>query len=531
MSSETSGAGTQDLLTDGMDKFLEGLNRVVANYSSSDDDESSVRQGSSQSANRERVGGPDLTTRAGIHAKKSMPESEWREVPWTEITEIPFDWNVQDELRFLSRTSFSWVKQRRESEISKGLLAAMAPPQSPPASCVGSFDCRWKEVLSSGHAGDTVDVEEATAHYVHPAASLPGHILGFMKRQQLEKLRGKETSSCGESCNFLNARRNQWRDAFVSLFNMFKSGKCGSFFLRTTSFVAQFCRAESTHGRQRGAATPEEGSDVVQAILCPSPKKVRGQIRDLAIPFTQPLCAPESVEEDESQMALEREIKEHGFRMKPSSKSRAGKKGKRGLESTLHFSGSSAIHGLFDFLLNFGMQEFKRKYQLDFPTIIAPVPFLNCSAKMCSIVDTRKVTYPESRFDFPRRRDAASHRMGQAKDEELYSLTIKGPVLPPLLPKIILAVATRQGRRTHAERQGSASPGLDTVVLISANEKHSAHNCLRGELGAGQPPAKTGGRKSRAIPRRAERLSEVWISSPDQEGRLLAKWKMKVSSA
>lgn len=143
-------------------------------------------------------------------------------------------------------------------------------------------------------------------------------------------------------------RREEWRSAFLSVYDAYRSGACDSFYIVSPDGSRRphvaFFGAAGIAGRSRMHAIVTRSTPGLRSLL-------KGK---LGLNFEMPLL---------SQQAL-------------------GGQGDQGEKSMLYFEGAHRVHGVFEFLLN---ENSLHGDTCDVPIILAPVAFVNAALKRPAI--------------------------------------------------------------------------------------------------------------------------------------------------
>ena len=225
----------------------------------------------------------------------------------------------------------------RMASTSKETRKGSAPHATPRCSCIAVVEAQRCAAGCCGTSGLSLRQQYLAAllSFQHPQAPRGGGAGGGRGGPDAEALE----------------RRADWQAAFVSLYDSFRSGRCGAFYYVSPEGSARgfaaFFGAAGLAGRQR-----------LTAILTRSSPGVRALLREaLGHSFAAPLMAGSEAAGG------------------AADEGSSGGGGSSGTQSMLVFEGALRVHGLFDFLLN----ESWRLHgdDADVPLLLSPAPFLH----------------------------------------------------------------------------------------------------------------------------------------------------------
>ena len=157
----------------------------------------------------------------------------------------------------------------------------------------------------------------------------------------------------------LSVKKKEWQSAFCSIYDSFRNGHCGAFYVVPQSFSQAEGKGRGTNKLSWSAvftARHIAGRKCISAVLSRSSPGLRATLREYGIDFCMPLA---------------QRHQQNARIIPPGGKNDSA-------ESTLLFEGTFLVHGFFDFLLNkCGIGSWNDNSNV--PAIVAPVQFLGAT--------------------------------------------------------------------------------------------------------------------------------------------------------
>ncbi|RWR80347.1 protein downstream neighbor of Son [Cinnamomum micranthum f. kanehirae] len=348
----------------------------------------------------------------------------------------PIDFTLKTTMRLVLSSSVSWCHRLNSS----GAFIA--------ASQFGSqFGLAWDQHIckSQGHTPAEVLFSNALQSWAYPQSSLPPSVISAMT---LAAVRGET--------DFLLKRQLAWEDSFRSLYYLLRKNMCDIFYFCTSQFVVMFIGGDFSGKSQRSC----------NAYLSQSTRGLRSLLTEHDICFSMPLFHSEVEQATAEDLVELSEIEKCnlGQARRLDSMTDVDNSSK----SLLAFIGSEAVHGLYDFLINY-RSFFSSLTGTDVPILYSPVPFQNAS--LC---------VPEVRCKEVKRANAVggfSMDDGAFQDSSsvCYSIEIKDAILPPWTTYGVCTAMGSGGKSFEASFSSNPiSDGLN-AALDAVSQKPDSH--------------------------------------------------------
>ncbi|KAI9207928.1 uncharacterized protein BJ171DRAFT_596350 [Polychytrium aggregatum] len=311
-------------------------------------------------------------------------------------TRLPIDWNLKFSAVFHSPYSFSSINVHNSLHESEAL---------------GSFVERGNTVeIDTDHK---YAFQHSLYHWLYPsqrlAPALSQAVLQHLKREP----ESRSAVHLDENMKHFAALQEEWKSAFRSLYFAMKNDVSSYFYYLNPEFSVLFLSPKVVAGESpKPKAVLSTSTPGLRRILESQGKS--GLATKLCVAATSlgPRVPFEAVLPD------------------PATRDLSQEAGKR---VPLYFASPKAVHGLFDFLLNWRDPQLERQAR-QFPMLVSPHPFLHASLKSAQVSKYGKV-------------QQASGLKGQNAAvglTEYYRLEIRGLLLPTSVLALVESLKKHQ---------------------------------------------------------------------------------------
>eukprot|EP00268_Persea_americana_P035913 TRINITY_DN35405_c0_g1_i3.p1 TRINITY_DN35405_c0_g1~~TRINITY_DN35405_c0_g1_i3.p1 ORF type:complete len:640 (-),score=130.23 TRINITY_DN35405_c0_g1_i3:400-2319(-) len=349
----------------------------------------------------------------------------------------PIDFTLKTTMRLVLSSSVSWCHRLNSS----GAFIAASQFAS-------QFGLAWDQHIcrSQGHTPAEVLFSNALQSWAYPQSSLPPSVISAMT---LAAARGET--------DFLSKRQLAWEDSFRSLYYLLRKNMCDIFYFCTSQFVVMFIGGDFSGKSQRSC----------NAYLSQSTRGLRSLLTEHDICFSMPLFHSEVEQATAEDLVELSEIEKCNLGQARRSDSMSDVDNSS--KSLLAFIGSEAVHGLYDFLINY-RSFFSSLTGTDVPILYSPVPFQNAS--LC---------VPEVRCKEVKRANAVGGGFSmddgafQDSSSVCYSIEIKDAILPPWTTYGVCTAMGSGGKSFEASFSSNPiSDGLN-AALDAISQKPDSH--------------------------------------------------------
>ena len=467
---------------------------------------------------------------------------------WMTETNAPIDWNIKKSMVVTSSWPFHWMDTVNERHKSTGVALSLTnqpsflheeeeeDDEASSNDLQGKSRVRtWRHVIESSQALKTnngrkkktsmtgmekmsfsnkleCELYRSMTYHVHPSGLLPAPMLALKRLLSKRNGDGRGENNNGRNKSmaastlsaYFTQRKNEWRESFLGLYTMLKTGTCDHFYYRTTQFSVLFKRHTTTTKKKEDDEDDdndeddededmdqdeeEEGERVTTlcAVMSPSTKKIRSDLGIRDITFAMPLLPGGVLSEEEIQdrndiLAELRALEaSSSSSMSQSSyvKTKRSRKGaiskmdkSTGQESTLTFNGIWTMDGLFDYLLDYGIKGVQRHNPgqlFDLPQLLSEVPFRNSANRQLRIVSNAKVTVTDGKTENILRppfnitntnkdstsslaalssSSSSSLSSSSSNVRHVHMIEFEGPLLPTMIPRLLSSLLKCQKQK------------------------------------------------------------------------------------
>jgi len=279
---------------------------------------------------------------------------------------LPWDWSLKRSIRFSSPQSFDWCSSHLAEAECMGLAMFAG---------MGSDNAN----RNSQEESNEEKLNRALLSWSHPEATCPLPP-AFVATMPVEARKAIHTH--------LQVRRQEWQEAFASLYFMLRTNRCPSFYFKLNSqrMVVLFS----------GPGVAGRGSSETQghAVIARSTRGLQHFLSENGVKFIMPLWSSKGNQEASGEEAKMLDDLE---RLNPNRVKRVKETEVVDGEpdSLLFIDGAEPVHALFNLLFNYGVSE----QMDDVPLLLAPGPFkharvssikLSCSKTMQAAADSEE---------------------------------------------------------------------------------------------------------------------------------------------
>mmetsp|Transcript_10276 Transcript_10276/g.21445 ORF Transcript_10276/g.21445 Transcript_10276/m.21445 type:complete len:359 (-) Transcript_10276:84-1160(-) len=226
--------------------------------------------------------------------------------------------------------------------------------------------CVGRDSVTSQEESKEEKLSRALLSWSHPETAFPLP-QGFADGMSVESRKAIQ--------RHLEVRKQEWQEAFASIYFMLRTNRCPCLYLKVPSkrMVVLFC----------GPTIAGRGSSATQghAIITRSTRGVRHLLSESGVKFNMPLWKSKENQEESREGAKYLDELE---RLDPRKVRRVSETAEVDgePESLLFIDGTEQVHGLFNLLFNYGVSD----QIADVPLLLAPVAFKHARVSPLQLV-------------------------------------------------------------------------------------------------------------------------------------------------
>jgi hypothetical protein len=310
---------------------------------------------------------------------------------------LPYDYTVKKKISFFSNSPFEWYGEQTSQEESKCLKAFVK-------------DNKLNDIYNR--------IQQLLYFYVYPLNQLSTSSINILqkvlwkaKNKDLNDLMKNPTISEEEKdeIEYYKKIDDEWKQSFRSLYFSLKNRLTQSFYYFSSKFAVIFLSSNRV-----------TGTTSYQAVLTNSTTYIKSLLEDEGIRFTEIPYTPRS------NVNIKQDSVTNGFQDRNGN--------------ILLFNDTISVHGLFNFLLNWKLNQYSNNIFI--PILLSNQPFLNASIKLNQI--SKNSVIKRSIYNANQRKNIT---------DEIYQFSIEGFILPSVTYELIDLVTHQYNKHIKIKKE------------------------------------------------------------------------------